>query len=105
VRVQLNPGDQRIELGKVRERNPTVELHWYAGIDPDVINVFASEDTPLIRVSQENPRRNLQQRYLTEVLNLSPVPDSATVIETYKPSELSWDEVTLTLSIGRVLKS
>lgn len=104
VTVQLSPGDQRMEMGKLRTAYPDVELHWYAGTDPDTINVFSSDDSPLIRVSQQNPRRDIQQRYLREVLSLPPVPDTATIIETYKPSDLTWDEVSLTLAIGRVLK-
>lgn len=104
VTIQLSPGDRRLELAKLRETYPDVDLHWYAGNDPDTINVFSSEDAPLIRVSQQNPRRDLQQRYLTQVLGMSPVPDTATILETYKTSDLSWDEVSLTLSIARVLK-
>ncbi|MBT2304538.1 ATP-binding protein [Variovorax paradoxus] len=104
VTVQMNPGDHRVEMGKLRETHPGVDLHWYAGTDADTISVFSSEDAPLIRVSQNNPRRDLQQRYLREVLGLAPVPDTATIIEAYAVSDLSWDEVSLTLSIARVLK-
>lgn len=104
VTVQINPGDQRMEMVKLRETYPGVDLHWYAGTDPDTINVFSSEDAPLIRISQQNPRRDLQQRYLREILSLPPIPDTATILETYRPSDLSWDEVSLTLSIARVLK-
>lgn len=104
IAIQLSPGDQRMELAKLRDSHPGVDLHWYAGTDPDTISVFASEDAPLVRVSQQNPRRDLQQRYLKEVLKLPPVPDTATILETYKTQDLSWDEVTLTLSIARVLR-
>lgn len=105
VSIQLSPGDRRRELAKLRGEYPEIDLHWYAGTDPDIIGVFASEDAPLIRVSQQNPRRELQHRYLRDILKLPEVPNTVSVLETYKPSELSWDEVTLTLAIGRVLKS
>ncbi|MDE2370836.1 MAG: ATP-binding protein [Burkholderiales bacterium] len=104
VSIQLSPGEERLELGKIRATYAGVDLHWYAGTDVDTINTFSSEDVPLIRVSQQNPRRDLQQRYLTQVLGMSPIPDTATIRETYKPSDLTWDEVSLTLSIARVLK-
>ena len=104
VVVQLSPGDRRIEMGQLRNCFPDVDLHWYGGTDADTISLFANDDAPLIRVSQQNPRRDLQRRYLKEVLNLPPVPDTATILSTYKASDLTWDEVTLTLAIARVLK-
>lgn len=104
VTIQTSPGDGRLQLAKLRETYPGVELHWYAGTDPETINVFSSEDAPLIRVSQQNPRRDLQQRYLNQVLGMSPIPDTATILEIYKPADLTWDEISLTLSIARVLK-
>ena len=104
VSIQMSPGDERLELAKLRTTYAGVDLHWYAGTDVDTINTFSSEDVPLIRVSQQNPRRDLQQRYLTQVLGMSAIPDTATILETYRPSELTWDEVSLTLSIARVLK-
>lgn len=104
VMVQMSPGDDRMEMGRLRESYPGIDLHWYSGTDVETISTFSSEDSPLIRISQQNPRRDLQQRYLRDVLHLPSVPDTATILETFKPSDLSWDEVSLTLSIARVLK-
>lgn len=104
VTIQLSPGDQRIELGKIRSVYPHTQLHWFAGTDPDTINTFSSEDTPLVRVSQQNPRRDLQRRYLTETLSLPEVPNIATITETFARSDLTWDEISLSLSIARVLR-
>jgi molecular chaperone HtpG len=105
VSVQLSPGDRRIEMAKLKDEYAPADLHWYAGSDPETINVFSSQERPLIRVSSQNPRRDLQQRYLREVLGLQAVPDTASIIETYKSTDLSWNEVTLMLAIARVLKS
>lgn len=104
VSIQLSPGDQRMELGKLRECHPGVDLHWYTGTDVDQINAFASDDSPLIRVSQTNPRREIQQRYLRDVLRLPEVPNAVSIIETFHPKDLSFDEVTLMLAIARVLR-
>jgi molecular chaperone HtpG len=78
---------------------------WYAGTDPDTIKTFGSAERPLIRLSQQNPRREVQQRYLSQVLRLESVPDTATILQTYNPKELSYDEVSLMLAIARVLKA
>ena len=105
VTVQLSPGNGRVELVKLAADFPSEKLLWYAGTDADTIGTFSSEERPLVRVSQQNPRRELQVRYLQQVLRLEPVPDTASVLETYKPGELHWNEVTLMLSIARVLRS
>ncbi len=104
VSVQLSPSDERMALANLRKNYVDVDLHWYAGTDVDTINTFSSEDAPLIRVSQHNPRRDLQQLYLTQILSISAIPDTATILESYSTSDLTWDEVSLTLSIARVLK-
>jgi molecular chaperone HtpG len=104
VSVQLSPGDNRIEMGNIRESYPDAELLWFAGTDPETISTFSSDDTPLVRISQQNPRRDLQRRYMTEVLALPEVPNTATITAEFARSELTWDEVSLSLSIARVIK-
>jgi molecular chaperone HtpG len=105
ITIQLSPGDDRIELRELTTYIPNQTLLWYAGTDADTIGTFSSEERPLIRVSQQNPRRELQTRYLQQILRLEPVPDTATVLEIYKPAELHWNEITLMLAITRVLRS
>ncbi len=106
VSVQLSLGDRRLELQELPREFPQAEgLLWYAGADAATIATFSSEDRPLVRVSQSNPRRELQIRYLRDVLRWQAVPDTATVLETYESTSLSWDEVTLMLAIARVLKA
>ena len=105
VSVQLSPGDRRIELWDLPREFAQAELLWYAGTDGATISTFSSEERPLVRVSQSNPRRELQTRYLRDILKWQAVPDTATVLETYERSTLSWDEVTLMLAIARVLKT
>jgi len=105
VSVQLSPGDSRVELQDLPRSFSQSELLWYAGTDPETIAMFSSEDRPLIRVSQGNPRRELQTRYLRDVLRWQAVPDTAAIVETYERNALSWEEVMLMLAIARVLKT
>lgn len=105
VSVQVTPGDHRFELQDLSHGFVQNELLWYAGTDAETISTFSNADRPLVRVSQSNPRRELQIRYLRDVLRWQAVPDTATVLETYARNTLSWDEVTLMLAIARVLKT
>ncbi len=105
VKVQVQPGDNRVELAELTKHYAGLQMQWYSGSDAETIKTFSSEEHPLIRVSQQNPRRDIQQRYLTQVLSIPTVPDSASILETYGPEVLSWGEVSLTLAIGRTLRS
>ena len=105
VTVQLSPDDSRVELAKLATDFASENLLWYAGTDAETIATFSNAERPLIRVSQQNPRRDLQIRYLQQILHLEPVPDTASILETYKPGDLLWNEVTFMLSIVRVLRS
>jgi molecular chaperone HtpG len=105
VKIQIQPGDRNVELASLKSEFIGHELHWYAGTDAETARTFTSEERPLMRLSQHNPRRELQQRYLSQILNLPAVPDSVTILESYAPEKLSWDEVSLTLAIGRTLRS
>ncbi|WP_081769039.1 ATP-binding protein [Herbaspirillum sp. RV1423] len=105
VSVQLSPGDQRVELGRLIDTFPDCQLQWFEGTDATIVGMFSNADNPLIRVSPNNPRRDLQQRYLREVVHLPHVPNSATISKTYEPSELTWHEVDLTFAIGRILRT
>lgn len=105
IRVQVQPGDESPELATLPTLYEGRELQSYAGADPETIKTFTSTDRPLVRISQQQPRGPLQQRYLTQVLSIPSVPDSVSLLETYRPEALSWNEVSLTLAIGRTLKT
>lgn len=104
VMIQLSPGDDRVALQQLPDLYGDQGLLWYSGTDPETIATFGSQERPLVRVSQNNPRRELQIRYVRDVLKWQAVPDTATILETYDRTDLSWDEVSLTLAIARVLK-
>ena len=104
VLIQVQDGDERVEMGKLREKFGDLELQFYTGNDPDIIRTFSSQERPLLRVSQNQPRRDVQIRYLTQVLKIASIPDSASIIETYDPNDLTADEFSMMLAIARVLR-
>lgn len=104
VLIQVQDGDQRVELGMLKSHFEGLPMHWYAGNDSDTIKTFSSSESPLLRISQNQPRRSVQQRYLTQILKVPEIPDHASVIEVFEPSSLTRDEFSLTLSLARVLR-
>lgn len=104
VLIQVQEGDQRVELGALKTQFEGLTMQWYAGTDPDLIKTFSSSESPLLRISQNHPRRQVQQNYLTQILKVAEIPDRASVTKVYGPNELTRDEFSLTLAIARVLR-
>ncbi|WP_164671784.1 hypothetical protein, partial [Pseudomonas viridiflava] len=75
------------------------------GTDPDLIKMFSGSDIPLLRISQNQPRREVQRRYLSQILKVPSIPNHATVTKEYEPSELTRDEVSLTFALVKVLRN
>ena len=76
---------------------------YYNGTDHATLSTFANERTCLLHVNQGNPRRQLQQQYINQILRVEEVPDTARVLKEYPASELLWEEVALLARIGAVL--
>lgn len=98
VSVRLAPTDQRVELRDLWGR----DVRYYPGRDRDLIQRFSSESTPLVVLDQNNPRRRLQQRYISDVLRLEQIPDRIQV-EIVPGAELQYQEATFLLRATTIL--
>lgn len=80
VKIQIHPdGDKTIELGSVENYEPDKSKRYYKGKDPVIVKSFANEQANLFHVSQNDPRRNLQVRYLKQFTKLEEAPDEVFV--------------------------
>ena len=92
VAIQALPDDQHLPLGQVMDRYRDKKLYYYAGRDQSILQTFASDQACVLHVSQQNPRRKLQLRYLKEILHVEEVPDRPTITREYRPAELLLSE-------------
>ena len=102
VGISVLPKDEMIALGAVRDYEPDKSKHYYAGRDSTVLNRFASQQANLFHISQANPRRGLQTRFLTEVTRLEQVPER-TLVDRIPPSELTLEEAVFLAQLRWVL--
>ncbi|MEO4016304.1 ATP-binding protein [Pseudomonas rossensis] len=105
IKIQVQDGEDQIELGMLQTHFANIEMQSYEGTDPDLIKMFSGSDIPLLRISQNQPRRELQRRYLSQILKVPSIPNHATVTKEYGPSELTRDEVSLTFALAKVLRN
>ena len=102
MKIEVRPNDERWELGSIKQQVDGKKVYYYLGRDPSIILAFANENTYLLLVSQENPRRRIQQEYIKRH-GIEEVPDRARIIKTYDRKDLSIPEVSLILRITNIL--
>lgn len=103
VTVEVAPVEKSIPLGEVKEFCAGKTVHYYPGRDPSIIQTFASPDSCLLCVSQGNPRRQIQLRYIQGFLGIPEVPDRPTIIKEFSPVELRVEEAALAVRIAVTL--
>jgi molecular chaperone HtpG len=102
VTVSVLPSGDEVTLGEVRDYEPSRAKHFYAGRDPTILQRFSSEQANLFHVSQTNPRRKLQLRYLKEISKIEEVPET-TIVERIPEIQLTLDEAMLLIRLRAVL--
>ena len=104
VSVHVLPEDKDVPLGELRTHIGTRSALYYTGADRHILSTFANESACLLHVAQSNPRRRVQLHYVTIILHISQVPDSAQVTRMYKGTELTAPEASVLLQIASILR-
>ena len=104
VSIEMLPEKESIPLGKVKDFIGSRSAHYYAGTDQQILRTFANYDAPLLHVAQGHPRRNVQLSYLTSILKIPVVPDSAQITRTYSGAELTPAEASVLLRTASILR-
>ena len=102
IGINVRPAEEMVPLGEVEEHEPEKTRHYYLGRDATILNQFANQQANLFHLSQANPRRTLQLKYLNQYTNLGEVPDETRVNE-IPASELSLEEAVFLVRLRGVL--
>ena len=103
VAIQVLPDDQLVPLGQVKDRYEGKRLYYYAGRDQSILQTFGSDQACVLHVSQQSPRKQLQLRYLKEILRVEEVPDRPTITWEYTSAELDLPEASFLARLLSVL--
>lgn len=103
VTVEVQPGNQSVALSQLESKVKSKGGHYYTGRDANTIDTFASDASPLVCISQSNPRRNLQLKYVKDVAGLPEVPDTARILHVFGGKELTFEEAALLVRIATTL--
>jgi molecular chaperone HtpG len=102
ITIEMLPTRENVRLTDIPSRTEG-KGYFYMGRDPQMIETFASSESPLLCVGQSNPRKNIQTRYLREFLKFPEVPDKATTTKVYDGPDLSFEEAVFLVRVATVL--
>ena len=103
IKITVLPArDEEVTLSEVKGYEPSKTKHFYTGQDATILQRFASEQANLFHVSQANPRRKLQLRYLKEISGIEEVPEK-TIVDYIPPAQLTLDEAMFLVRLRGVL--
>ena len=91
INILLKPADINIALKEITTLRNEKRLRYYSGNDSTLIQMHANENTNLLVLSQSNPRRRIQQNFLSKE-RVEPVNDNVQIIKEYSRSELEISE-------------
>ena len=104
VSIRVLPENVDIPLGEIKTHIGTRTTQYYIGNDQQILSTFANESSHLLHVAQSNPRRQIQVYYITNILKIPEVPNSAQVIREYKGMELNMREASVMIRIASILR-
>lgn len=102
VKITVLPKRGDVPLGELPEYDASKPKHYYIGRDPTILERFASEQANLLHVSQVNPRRNLQLRFLQQILTIPEVPEK-TIVDRIPGTQVSLEEAIFLVRLRGVL--
>jgi molecular chaperone HtpG len=102
VTVGVLPSGEDVELGNLSAFEPGKSKLFYAGRDPTILKKFGTEQTNLVQISQNNPRRSLQLRYVREILKIEEVPEK-TLVERIPHNKVGFEEAMFLVRLRGVL--
>ena len=95
--------NEYIELGQLKPEIEGKKVYYYPGTDQSIISQYSGENTILLTLSRDYPRRNIQQLMLNRK-QIPEVSDSATVLKIYDNHELEISEFAFLLRVMSTLK-
>ncbi|MDR0604101.1 MAG: ATP-binding protein [Bacteroidales bacterium] len=103
IKIQLRPAITQITFDRVDKKIDGKDVYYYTGSDSQIIEQYANENTSLLILSQENPRRSIQQKVLLQK-QINQIPDKPNILKEYSTNEIDSAEFALSLRIMSTLK-
>ena len=101
----MEPGLRYLELKNFSRLTGGPTWNIYGGRDGSIIDSFATEERPLVVLSATRPRRDCQEGYLREFVNVNAVDDRPKVLDSKPKSHWTLGESALAFRLTAILES
>ncbi len=102
VRIRCEPGNTELPLREVAAS--TVPWKYYSGSDAATIMTFATDDTKLLVVAQNNPRKQCQIEFLRRLTKSEEIPNNPSVLKKKEAREFSISEAAVVFRLSTILQ-
>jgi molecular chaperone HtpG len=103
IKIQILPETIFLPLEQIEKQMNGKNVYYYTGYDEQIKNQFANENTVLVNVSKDNPRRKIQL-YILSQKGIEEVPDKPTLLNIYNTDDLTMAEFALMIRINTILR-
>jgi molecular chaperone HtpG len=103
VTARIEPGNRRIALSWLKANTVNRPALVYEGNDPAIISAAGTDDTPLVVLAREQPRRQCEIEYLKRYCKTEPVTDSPKVLAEKHRKAWSIEEQALVFRVTTIL--
>jgi len=104
MKMGVSPGD-RICLNEVTSRSNISPMMLYEGNDQGIIKMHTNDDTPLLLLARNNPRRRCEQNYLKTHANITVISNTPVINNRRTRSQFSMAESGLAWRIETILET
>lgn len=102
LKARVEPG-QRLALGVLRDRSADSPLLVYAGSDRSIIEAVGTEDSPLVVLAGDKPRRSCEEQFLARYCTTQRVEEAPQVLRRKPRDEWTLAEQALVFRITSIL--
>lgn len=102
IKVEVKPDNEMLPLSTISSKINSKKTYYYGGRDQSTILAFGNENSYLLQLSQNNPRRRIQHHVIKQK-QIEEVPDSPSIIKVFEKSQLNTAEVPLIIRIINIL--
>jgi molecular chaperone HtpG len=78
LKVTFTPTNKSMTLTELREKTKSAPVNYYDGTDPEIIQAYGTEETPLLAASRSNPRRHCEQAYIQSYCKVNAISNQPT---------------------------
>jgi molecular chaperone HtpG len=105
LRVRVEPHSERLSLATLRDLSVERPLLLYSGTDTTIIDAVATEDSRVVVLSGQQPRRQCEEQFLRQYCTVDTVQDAPTVLSEKDRRAWSTSEQALVFRIASVLET